>query len=374
MGRPRWPAPIRRLRGTLPAEMRVLRGAFGAAGGGVLLGTVLDVLFRGNLQLGFGDGRILVGLFLVFVPAVIGLVSPIWYWVGRPVWVWLDRPGVHLLAPLATARFLPGIFGSLLGIVVASPVRATSSPVVQTLVPFGLIIAVGTPLWYWILRPASIHHVGRLLPNAVSGTKPRAIATRTLLVLGVLLCVSLVVASVIALPIVDTGEQVTTDGLSVAITDTETVRAIPAIDRTETYARDGSRLLLVRIAVENRGQTPRRLPGTSVGDIAVIAARCDAQTFGEPAQNCDQVWPDGPFTADGTTYENYATLAESSDGTLPAGARIEGWLAYRLESRQESAPEFDSMVIVDDVGRWRLPGTNASADRTSPTPALRTGR
>lgn len=86
MDRDRWPAPIRTLRGYLPAEMRVLRGAGGALVGVILFGSILSILLGGNWHLGYGDDRILVAIFLVLLPAGLGVASPIWYWLGRPVW------------------------------------------------------------------------------------------------------------------------------------------------------------------------------------------------------------------------------------------------------------------------------------------------
>lgn len=354
MERERWPAPIRTLRGVLPAEMRVLRGAVGALGGAFLFGSVLVILIGGNWQLGYGDDRILVGIFLVLIPAGLGVVSPVWYWLGRPVWHWVDRPGVQRLRPFHGARFLPGLVGSVLGVALIVPVSATSRLLEQTLAPFGLAIAIGAPLWYWLVRPTGVVHTARWLPGVRSGSTLAARAVRTLSILGVLFAASLAITAVIALPVVGLGDPVTAGGLSVTVTDTHTVADVAEIEGEEGYGRYSWQLLLVRVSVENQGATRQRPPGMSAGDITVIAPACSAQNFGEPSNNCNQAFVDGRFRANGTTYANYETRLRSAGGTLGPGDRITGWLVFRLESRPTQSAGVKSMVIVDDVGRWTL--------------------
>lgn len=342
------------LRGYLPAEMRILKGAAGIISGVVLFGSILSILLGGNWQLGYGDDRLLVGIFLVLIPAGLGIVSPLWYWLGRPVWDWFDRPGDQRLHPLREVRFLPGIAGSVLGIALIIPVTATSRLLVQTLAPFGLAIAIGSPLWFWALRPTGVMSIGGWLPEILRGSSSRATLGRSLLVLGILFALSLAITTFIALPVVDIGESLPGDGVTVTVTDAQTVPEITEIDSERNHGSDSNQLVLVRLSVENRGEVRRQLPGTSVGDITVIAPPCSAQNFGEPSHNCNQVFVDGNFRVDGTAYTNYGSRQASTGGTIEPGARISGWLVFRRESRQTRSPQFESMVIVNDVGRWIL--------------------
>jgi len=358
MDRDRWPAPIRILRGYLPAEMRVLRGAVGALSGVILFGSILSILLGGNWHLGYGDDRLLVAIFLVLIPAGLGVASPIWYWLGRPVWDWFDRPGDHFLGPFREVRFLPGLAGSVIGVALIFPVSATSRLLIQTLAPFGLAIAIGTPLWYWVVRPTGVVDTERWLPEIPSESRLTTAAVQSILVLGVLFGASLSITSVIALPAVGIGDSVPADGLAVTVTDTRTASEIAEIEDGVVHGSDGWQLLLVRVSVENQGEARRQLPGTSVGDITVIAPPCSAQNFGEPSHNCNQVYVDGNFRTNGTTYTNYETRQAAADGTIGPGDRIAGWLVFRLESRPIQTSGSDSMVIVDDVGRWTLGDEN----------------
>lgn len=350
----RWPAPIRTLRGSLPAEMRVLRGAAGALGGAFVFGCLLVILLGGNWHLGYGDDRLFVAIYVLLVPAGLGIASPLWYWFGRPVWVWFDRPGGRRLRPLHSVRFLPGLAGSVTGVALFVPVGATSRLLRQTLAPFGLAIALGAPLWYWVFRPVGVVNADRWLPDGPGGSPVATAAVRTLLVLGVLFGVSLAITAAIALPVVGIGESVPTDGLAVTVTDVRTAPEIAELEDGTGHASDGWQFLLVRVSVENRGDVRGHLPGTSVGDFTVIAPPCRARTFGEPSHTCNQVFVDGPFRANGSTYANYETNRAAAEGTIAPGEHVSGWLAFRLESRPTRTDGADSMVIVDDVGRWTL--------------------
>jgi hypothetical protein len=178
--------------------MRVIRGAVGALSGVILIASILSILLGGNWHLGYGDDRILVAIFLVLIPAGLGVASPIWYWIGQPVWDWFDRPGDHLLRPFREVRLLPGLAGSVIGVALIFPVSATSRLLVQMLAPFGLAIAIGTPLWYWVVGPAGVVDTERWLPEVPTGSPLTTTAVQSLLVLGVLLGASEANTTVIA--------------------------------------------------------------------------------------------------------------------------------------------------------------------------------
>lgn len=60
----------------------------------------------------------------------------------------------------------------------------------------------------------------------------------------------------------------------------------------------------MRVSIENQGEAGRQLPGTSIGDITVIAATCSARNFGESSDNSNQVYVDGIFH-ERNRYTNY---------------------------------------------------------------------
>lgn len=82
---PDWPEPIPTLRGQLPAEMRILRGGGGILAGVVIVFEVLVVILGGNWQLGYTHDWVLTTIFGLLLPAGVGIVSPLWFWVGRPL-------------------------------------------------------------------------------------------------------------------------------------------------------------------------------------------------------------------------------------------------------------------------------------------------
>lgn len=232
---------------------------------------------------------------------------------------------------------------------------ATSRFWVQTLIPFGLLLGLVSPLWYWVGRPIVGARVPRVVPTPSDVPSPAVPVVRILPAIGVLFVIGVAVTAVIALPVAPVGEPVTSNGPSVSITETRTTTEVTELDGQSVAASHGWRLLLVRIEVQNVADEPRPVPGQSVGDIAVIAPECGANNFGEPANNCNQVYLDGDFRADGEEYANYDARQETVGGTISSGERITGWLVFRIERSPTRNPSFDAVVIVDDVGRWTLP-------------------
>ncbi|WP_435120079.1 hypothetical protein [Halolamina sp. C58] len=319
-----------------------------------LSGGTLVILLGGNWQLGYANTRFLASLFLLWIPGTVGIGSPLWYWIGRPVWYRLEQPGGRLVRPFQDVRFLPGLAGAVLGGALIIPVTATSPFWEQLLIPFGLLLGLASPLWFWLLRPSVGQRVSAWLPGNPNDQTRKLLSMRVLPAIGALFVVSMVVTALIALPIVAIGDPVQENPRSVTITDTRTVTEVTELERGYTHGENSWRLLLVRVAVDNRGDAPQQLPGTSVGDISVIAPACRAQNFGEPANNCNQVYLDGNFTANGVEYANYDTRQESAAGIIEPGGRITGWLVFRIETQPDGATGGDAMVIVDDVGRWTL--------------------
>ena len=349
-----WPGPIRTLRGRLPTELRLLRGAAGFLGGLLLVFGVFVVLLGGNWRLGYTHEWLLTTIFGLFIAAGVGILSPLWYWIGRPIWFRIDRPGRQFVGRWEAAKFLPGLLGSLIGAGLFFLVSATSGFWVQTLIPFGLAIGLVSPLWFWVFRP----FVGHRLPNFpfidADLPSPAALAVSVLPTVAVLFGVGVIVTWVIALPIVGVGQPVSADGVTVSVLDTRTTTEVTELEGRSVRATHEWRLLLVRLVVDNEGTSPRPLAGRSVGDIALIAPEGGANNFGGPANNWNEAYLDGDFRADGVEYANYSERQESAGGTLAAGDRVSGWLVFRIESPPTGPPTFDAMVIVDDVGRWRL--------------------
>lgn len=349
-----WPEPIRTLRGYIPAEMRVLRGAIGLIGGIILGFEIILLMLSGNWHLGYTHERFLASLLGLLVPAAIGIISPLWYWVGRPVWYRIERPGLTVVHRWRDARFLPGLAGAVIGGSLFFPVSATSRFWVQTLVPFGLLVGFASPVWFWIVRPGAGQWIDTTLPSGFSPASFRKKSVRLLAVVGVLFVTSMAVTAMIALPVVSIGDPTRSNGVSVAITDVRTTTEVTERGGMTVEAAHNWQLLLVRLTVENEGETRRPLPGRTVGDIAVIAPECIANNFGEPTNNCNQVHLDGNFSTNGEDYTTYNVRYESVDGMIAPGQRLSGWLVFRLENPPSNESSFDAMVIVDGVGRWKI--------------------
>lgn len=359
---PRWPAPLHQLRQALPAELRLLRGSAGLLGGAILVFLVLATLLGSNWRLGYRGNWLSRAVVWLLVPGAVGIGSPLWYWIGRPGWYRLGRPGEPLVGRWRRARFLPGILAGLIGVWLFLQVDATSRFWPQVLAPLGLFVGLGGPVWWWLVRPlvaAPLARwsrwtvVGRLVDPKAGGPLRRAIGRLTPVLL-ILVAASVVVTSAIALPVVPMGEPVGQNGLVVTVSDARIAGALVEQDGGGPDLHDSWRFAVVQLSVSNRAGEPRRLPGYSAGDVALIAPACDAQTFGEPSNNCNQVYVDRTFTADGRSYPSYAQRREAAGGTVAPGETVTGWLAYRIEDSPVRDPDFEPMVVVDDVGRWAL--------------------
>lgn len=348
-----WPEPIRTLRSFLPGEARLLRGGVGLLAGVLIVSEIIVLVLGGNWQMGYSNDWILASIFLLLVPAAVGIMSPLWYWIGRPGWDRFERPGDRLLHRWRQARFVPGLVGAFVGVSLMFPVSATSRFWVQTLVPFGLAIGLASTLWFWLLRPLASSKLDAVLPGDPS-SKPVVIIQRGLPTIGILFVIGVAITAAISLPVVTIGESVTTGDMAVSITDTRTTTTVTESNGRTFEATHGWQLLLVHLTVENRGESPRMLPGRSFGDITVIAPECSANNFGEPSNNCNRAFVDGRFNADGEEYANYDEQQAATSGMIGPRERISGWLVFRLENQPTNGNEFEPMVVVDDVGRWSL--------------------
>lgn len=356
---PEWPGPIRAARRHLPEEMRLLRGGLGLVGGVALVFGTFVQLLGGNWQLGFRHDWFLTAIFFGFIAGAVGVVSPLWYWLGRPVWHRLRRPGNNLVGRWREAQFLLGLAGAVLGLVLLFPVSATSRLPEQILFPLGLLVGIAAPLWYWVGRPiagARLHQlpvVGPWFVEESGASQVKDLGRRLLPVIGALLLASAAVTAAIALPVAAMGEPVDRNGVAVTVAEPRTVSAITTPDGGTVSADHIRAFLLIRVTVTNQAGSEQPLPGAGAGDITHIAAACQANNFGEPSNNCNQVYLDGPFSAGGVDYVNFADEREAAGGRIGPGRTVDGWLAFRIEG---SSPEegFEPMVIVDGVGRWTL--------------------
>ena len=349
---PTWPDPIVAVRRVLPAEARLLNGAIGLFGGLLLAFVVFVQLLGGNWRMAYADDRFLTLIFTFLGPAGVGVVSPVWFWVGRPLWARFGRPGNRYVRRWSSAQFIPGLLAPIGGGFLMFPVEASSGFWTLLLVPFGLLLGLIGPIWFWLGRPLVGPRVDEWLPGIPPRNTLERLTSRWFPAVVAILFTALAVTSLLALPIVAVGEPVRTNDLTVSVTDTRTATTITE-ETDETAMRpDGWRFLLVRVAVTNEGARPHPAPGGSVGDIAVIAQACSAQTFGEPANNCNAAFVDGAFTANGDTYPSFDLRRDALDGELAPGDRLTGWLVYRIEHRPSRASSAEPMIIINEVGRW----------------------
>lgn len=348
---PTWPTSVTTLRRFLPDEVRLFNGAFGLFGGVLLAFLVFVQLLGGNWRMAYADDRFLTLIFAFLGPATIGIVSPVWFWLGRPLWIRFGRPGNGIIRRWSAAQFVPGLLSPIGGVFLMFPVEATSSFWTLTLIPFGLLVGVLGPIWFWVATPLVGDRVDEWLPGIPPRNAIERLTSRWIPAVIAVFFVAVAITSLLVLPIVTVGEPVQANGITVSVTDTRTAATITDETDGTVDSPNGWRFLLVRISVVNEGNDPRPAPGGSVGDIAVIAPACSAQTFGEPANNCNVVFIDGPFTANGETYPSYESKLESRNGELAPEDRIGGWFVYRIES-QPSRSTAEAMIVINEVGRW----------------------
>lgn len=349
----------------------LLKGALGLLGGLLSAFLILVSVISGNWQMGVSNDRFLTVIYLVIAPAAVGIASPLWFWFGRAIWRRIGHPGRHYLERLSAARFLPGIAAAALGLAVILPVSATSRFWTQTRLPFGLLIAIVGPVWFWVGRPFLGDRIGRWLPTP--DAEVAALTARWVPAVAGLLLLSVVITSVIALPVAAVGDPVDEGGLTVTVTDARTVESITRMDGETVMNDHGWRLLMVRLSVRNDGRLTRPLPGGSYGDVAAIAPECSAQTFGEPSNNCNQVFLDGPFSVDNETFPSYEDQYSATGGEIPPGQSVTGWYVYRIEGSLHPDVDDEPMVIVDDIGRWTYsygPTKSPTSGQGTETPSV----
>lgn len=354
MSRRTWPAPAQQLRSKLPAEMRILRGALCLLAGVFILLAELRLLLVENWHLGFGDARLLVSVYLLLVPAVLGILSPLWYWFGRPLWHRFDVLRNRSFRWRGTPQFPLGLLGSALGVALLFVVDVGASFWAQTLAPFGLAVAIASPLWFWLVRPVVGTGADSRLPASLADAGAPRTGRRLAVGLLVLVVASAGLTSVIGLPIVDLGETVQAHGLDVSISNVTVVSDLTDASGEDRLEDQDYKLLLLEVTVENNGEQAHRLPGDSVNEILAFSTACGAQTFGEPANNCNEMYLTGNFTAAGVTYANYDDRQDAIGGELGPDERLSGWLVFRLERPMTGETQLPVTVVVDDVGRWKF--------------------
>lgn len=263
-------------------------------------------------------------------------------------------------------KFAQGLAGLLAGIVLAiiavvagvgASLGVGGGGIWSAILLFAILLTVGSPLWYWILRPIFVWSYGeRNAPwYRPPGTLHNNRVVRVVTIGGYSLAVLLVLL-VFSVAItgggeqLELGEEAETEKFTASVTD---IRTTDRLTEGEGFAEEnksaanGATFVLVRFQVENTGESQGEPPGDGL-----ITDEIELQ-FKDNSQDSIQV---DNFTAGGSAYVSYSEIVQRQDGAIFPGTSLSGWLIFEVPEDFERG---EAVVRVElgpdsDVYEWTL--------------------
>lgn len=264
-------------------------------------------------------------------------------------------------------KFAQGLAGLLSGIVLAvialvggagASLGVGGGGAWSAILLFALLLVVGSPLWYWILRPIFVWSYrernapwyrppGTLHNNRV--VRVVSIGGYSLSVLFLLLVFSAAIMGGGGEQL-EVGEEAETEKFTASVTEVRTADRFTEgggfIEENQSAA-DSATFVLIQFQVENTGDSQGEPPGDGL-----ITEEIELQ-YKDNSQNPMRLFN---FTADGSSYVSYDEAVQEQDGTLFPGASVSGWLVFELP---EGFEQGRAVVRVElgpdsDVYEWTL--------------------
>lgn len=264
-------------------------------------------------------------------------------------------------------KFAHGLAGLLSGIVLAfvavvggigSSLGVGGSGIWGAILLFALLLVVGSPLWYWVLRPIFVWSYGeRDAPwYRPPGTLHNSRLVRGVSIGGYSLAV-LFLLLVFSAAIMggggeqlEVGEEAETEKFTASVTEIRTTDRFTeggGFSEENQSAADSATFVLMQFQVENTGDSRGGPPGdTLLTDEIELQYKDNSQ---------DPMRVDN-FTADGASYVSYAEVVQERDRSIFPGTSLSGWLVFELPEEFERG---EAVVRVElgpdsDVYEWIL--------------------
>lgn len=236
-------------------------------------------------------------------------------------------------------KFAQGLAGLLTGMVLAggagvigvgTALGVGGGGIWTAILLFGILLAVGAPVWYWILRPIFVWSYGER--DAPWYRPPGTLHNNRLIRYGSIGGYSLAGLFVLLLLVAAgtgggeqhaLGEQGSTEKFTASVTEVRTTDQLTETGsfEDEESAANGATLVLVKFQIENTGDTQGEPPGdTLLSEEIALQYRDTSQ---EPIQVDD-------FSINGDSYVSYSESVESQDGSIFPGTTLSGWLVFEL--------------------------------------------
>lgn len=222
---------------------------------------------------------------------------------------------------------------------------------------FALLLAVGSPLWYWVGRPLYVWKFGERdapfyrPPGTLSenrAVKYGSIGAYSLVV--ILLSIFIIAAATSGGPTqLELGEEVSTEKFAASVTEIETTDRIveSGLGEEEREVSPGATFVLVKFEITNIGDSQGEVPANKIISNEVNMEYND--------ETLDPIETDH-FSAEGVSYESYQTVSEENSNTIFPGTTISGWFVFQIA---EGFDREDAVVRIEigpetQVYEWRL--------------------
>lgn len=268
-------------------------------------------------------------------------------------------------------KFAQGLAGLLSGIVLAiiaivmgvgTSLGVGGSGIWGAVLLFATLLSIGSPLWYWVLRPIFVWSYGKRdapwyrPPGTLHGN--RLVRAVSIGGYGLAVLFSLLVFSAAIMGggggsgggQLELSEEAETEKFTASVTEIRTTNRFTEGDgftEEDQSAADGATFVLVQFQVENTGDTRGQPPGdTLISDEIELQYKDNSQS---PIGVDD-------FTSDGSSYASYTETVQEQGESIFPGTSLSGWLLFELP---EGFEQGEAIVRVElgpgaDVYEWIL--------------------
>ncbi|WP_276997401.1 DUF4352 domain-containing protein [Haloquadratum walsbyi] len=224
---------------------------------------------------------------------------------------------------------------------------------------FGIVLAVGSPVWYWIGRPIYVAIVGErnapwyrppgtLHPNRLIRYSSIGLYSAVGLLLGVIMFAILSGGS--GAEILELSQTASNDQFEATVDGYRTATVLTEEFGDETRASSGAVFVLLEIEITNIGETRAEAPGSGLTQDFELQYR-DTTTSTTSVSN---------FSANSQSYTSYSDEVNLfEDNELFPDSSVSGWVVFELPEGFDAGEatlrvEVEAETGSSDVFTWRL--------------------